>query len=150
MAFSIRTWRRFEFKDSAGVMHTGGSSFTDQPKTQTMAGGESYDRTFSVTSSSIQLLFDVANSDLSTFEFMYIESDQDGMVEFITDDNASSGELYQPHEIKAGKPYMIDSDSALSGSGSAKLFNGAADVIEAVRYKNTTSTTANVRCVAAR
>ena len=83
------------------------------------------------------------NEALSNFDFLYIESDQSIIVEFTTDYGNQVGDELYAIEVQASRPLMLCCDDAFAAYTS--ISSNTEDVIDRVRIRNVSGSTANVR-----
>ncbi len=140
----LKVWQRFEIVDLLGVKHVGGSSVT--PQTVSVVG--TIKDEVKVVGAAVTWDFWVTGTEepLTDFDFLFIESDLDGvMVELTTDKGAEVGKVVSTVELKAGKPLMLNSDGSWANY-TVDFAAGTLDVIDQIRIHNPAGN-ANVRAV---
>lgn len=84
---------------------------------------------------------------LTSFKFLWIESDLDGVqLELTCDANAGIGRVQMVVYLNADKPFVLCSNASIANY-TANFGGGTVDVIDTIRVKNPTGTlaSANVR-----
>ncbi len=152
---TLKTRISFELKIGNHVWK-GGDATTDLSTTVT---GEVHDIKLAITNSSgddynAEIAWATTEGGVDTFDFIYIESDQDVLVEFQTTDGDFHCAVIQ---VLAGMPVFLNSDLLVVEDDTAfEVVNGtqttAATVIDTITVQNnttgaTTANTANVRIV---
>ena len=121
-----------------------------------LGDGEISDQTFKVgTTSAVKIWDKTENEALGNFDFLWLESDFDVLVQFTTD--AGTTDAYDVKELKGsgtanemGPALVLGSDDTLLLDGSIDTFDGTADTIDEIWVYNESSTnTARVRRVVA-
>lgn len=143
MALTIQTWTRFETTDPQNVIRSGGRQSSEASRQVTTSDNAIHDQTVTVGASSIAKLFDVAE-DLADFEFLFVESSQDGLLQLANNSAANFFVL----GVKANVPFLLPSSTGQYG-GAVGAFDGTTDALERVYFKNTGSVSATVRIFAA-
>jgi len=87
-----------------------------------------------------------ANEPLADFDFLYIKADQDLLVEFTCDVGADIGVVVFARKVLANEPVMILHDDAMANY-TAAFATGTADVIDRIRVRNVSGSTAVVDVV---
>ena len=102
----------------------------------------------SLATATTALVWDGTATDepLSNFDFLYIKSDQDLLVEFTCDKGAEVGTVVFARKVLASEPMMILHDDAMANY-TAAFATGTADVIDRIRVRNTSGSTAVVDVV---
>lgn len=97
-----------------------------------------------VAVSSSEDIWDVSNSNLSDFDFLWIAADFDCSLELIVDDNGSVGEVAFTVDLvgtgragEFGMPFILASDASRANNTAG--FAGTIDVIERISAKNLSS-----------
>jgi len=147
MALTVDTICRFKVQNANGAIHSGGKNPEELPIRVSGATETVFDRTFSVATTAIQKIFD-ATVDLSDFDYLFIVPEAAGFIELVVDDQAAVGELYLSVPTIANFPFILPGNGSLAGDGSVALFDGTADFIETIRWKNTSAATAKIRIFA--
>lgn len=137
---------------SFGELQAGGKVYRwgvpNQPTKHTVTADNVRDAQFDVAGSgsgSPVVLLWTALVDLpASFKLLVLESDQDVVVEFVTDDGGEVGEEVYTVTVSAGLPLILGSDQSYANH-SVNFAGGTLDVIEAIRAKNLGATDANVR-----
>ncbi len=153
MAASIQLYQYFVLTiDGLPIM---GGSLT-QPKSIALADGEIADQTFKVAPTTAVKVWDkTENEAMGNFDFLWLESDLDVLVQFVTD--AGTTDAYDVKELKGsdkagemGPALVLGSDDTQLLDGSIDTFDGTADTIDEIWVYNEDDTdTARVRRVVA-
>jgi hypothetical protein len=126
-----------------------------QARTVTIADDEITDQTFKIAAATAVKIFDAAeNESLSNFDFLWIESDLDVLVQFTT--SAGVSDAFDVKELKGsgtagemGPALVLGSDDTLLG-GTVDLFTGTANTVGEIWVRNESATNvARVRLVVA-
>jgi len=111
-----------------------------------------YERVFSVAPTTAVKIFDIAEY-LPDFDFLWIETDLDVLVQFATN---SSAEYFVKKLLGSGTansygvPFTLGADDTQRQDGTINLFDGTADTIEQIYACNESATdTARVHIFAA-
>lgn len=120
-------------------------------KSITIADNEVFDQTFKVgTSSAVKVWDKTENEALGNFDFLWLESDLNLLVQFTTD--AGTTDAYDVKELKGsgtagtmGPALVLGSDDTQLLDGTIDTFDGTADTIDEIWVYNE-STTATARC----
>ena len=104
--------------------------------------GQNFCQRVTVAQNTTVNLLDVTQ-DLADFDFLFVVSDQDVMLELVTDDDDGVGEEAYTVELKAGIPFLLASDTSYANY-TVNFGGGTLDVITTVRARNLGATTANV------
>jgi len=125
-------------------------------KSITIADDEVHDATHKIAPETAVKLFDASEMEtLGNFDFLYLESDLDVLIQYTTGVGVS--DLYLVTELKGsgtagemGVGRVLNSDLAHLADGSVDSFDGTESVIgEVWAYNESTENTARVRIVAA-
>lgn len=124
-------------------------------RTVAITDNEIYDQTFKIAATGIVKIWDKAeNEALGDFDFLWIESDFDVMLQFTTD--AGTSDAYDMKELKGSGEAGVMGPALVLGSddtqvlGTIDTFAGAADTIDEIWVKNeSASNTARLRIVVA-
>lgn len=117
---------------------------------------EIYDQTFKIPPSTPVKIWDkTENEALGNFDFLWIESDRDVLLQFTTD--AGTTDAYDLKELKGsgeagtmGPALVLGSDDTQLQDGSIDAFDGTADTIDEIfAYNESASDTARLRIVVA-
>ena len=81
---------------------------------------------------------------ITDFDFLWIESDTNVILELTTDKDADVGTVVSTIEISANKPLVMTSDASYA-LHTADFATGTIDVIDQLRIRNATAGTAKVR-----
>lgn len=87
-----------------------------------------------------------AEEPLTDFDFLFVESDQNVFLELTVDQNNGTGREEIAIEIQANRPFMLCSDDA-KANYTTDFAAGSDDVIDMVRIRNESGSTAAVRVV---
>ncbi len=135
-----------------GVTRQGGS--LTQPKSITLGDAEIADQAFSVAAETAVKVWDkTENEALGDFDFLWLETDLDVLVQFVTD--AGATDAYDVKELKGsgtagkmGPALILGSDATQLLDGTIDTFDGTEDTIDEVWvYNEDSSATARVRRV---
>ena len=122
----------------------------------TLGDDEISDQTFKVAAETAIKVWDkTENESLGNFDFLWMETDLDVLVQFTTD--AGTSDAYDVKKLKgsgtAGQPgpaLVLGSDDTQILDGSIDTFDGTADTIDEIWvYNESSSDTARVRVVVA-
>ena len=110
---NVNLYTKFDYTDSAGNVYSDGSLTT--PKTITAATGHIFDRTYVIANPSA--ITEILNNDLiSSFDFLWIESDQFGEIQLVCNeggtlsgDNIENGWVVK---LNAGIPFVLHNDDS--------------------------------------
>lgn len=125
-----------------------------QARSITLGDGEVFDQTFKVAPETAVKVWDkTENESLGNFDFLWLESDLDVLVQFTSD--AGTSDAYDVKELKgsgtSGQPgpaMVLGSDATRLLDGSIDTFDGTADTIDEIWvYNADDSDTARVRVV---
>lgn len=78
------------------------------------------------------------------FDYLWIETDQDVELELTCDFSGNVGTVVFAFSVKSGRPFDLLSDDAWANY-TANFASGTLDVIDRIRIKNTSGSTANIR-----
>jgi hypothetical protein len=132
-----------------------GGSLTE-PKSITLTDNEIADQTFKVAPATAVKIWDkTENESMGNFDFLWLETDLDVLVQFTTD--AGTSDAYDVKELKGsgtagtmGPAMVLGSDDTQILDGSIDVFDGTADTIDEIWVYNEDDTdTARVRLVVA-
>lgn len=113
------------------------------PVSVTVGTGESDIRRDVVAQNTTKTLVDVTAGPLTDFDFLAIKSDQDVILEMVTDDDGSTGERAYTVKLLAGNLFVLTSDVSYANY-TVNFGGGTLDKITTVRVRNLGSTSANV------
>jgi hypothetical protein len=122
----------------------------------TIADNEIIDQTFKVAAATAVKIWDkTENEAMGNFDFLWLETDLDVLVQFTTD--AGTSDAYDVKKLKgsgtagvAGPALVLGSDDTQLLDGSIDTFDGTADTIDEIWVRNESATaTARVRMIAA-
>lgn len=132
---------QFTVTDESGNTHRG-----SRETTKTVDGIVS-DETFSVAASTTVTLYDSTVDSVSAFDFLHVESDEDVMLELITDQNNGVGkEVFTVTVTGGGEPFVLDSNVSYANY-TTNFAGGTLDVIDKILCRNLGTETATVRRV---
>ena len=153
MAASVQIYQYFVLTIN-GLTIKGGS--LTEPKSIALGDSEIADQMFSVAATSAVKVWDkTENEAMGDFDFLWLESDLDVLVQFTTD--AGTTDAYDVKELKGsgtagemGPALVLGSDDTQLLDGSIDTFDGTADTIDEIWVYNEDATdTARVRIVVA-
>lgn len=81
---------------------------------------------------------------ITDFDFCWVLSDQAVLVEFTADKGGENGTVVSTHEAQAGVPLMLTSDDCMANH-TADFATGTADVIDRIRIRNVSGSTATIQ-----
>ena len=84
---NVNLYLKFDYTDADGNVYSDGSTTT--AKTISIDGGEIFDRTYSVTTGTLSTL--LTDDLISDFDFLWIESDQAGEIQFVCNEGGVIG-----------------------------------------------------------
>lgn len=146
MSVSVRVWQCFEVVSADRVI-SGGSLVTPALVTAEAVGAAAIDRTIvAAASGGTGTLLD-NSTDLAAFAFLFIVSDQDVVLEIVTDANAGVGRVASTVTLKAHVAFVLGSNVAYANY-TVSFGGGTLDTIDTLKVKNNGSAAANVRLVA--
>lgn len=139
-----------------GELQVGGKVYKwgapSQPTKHAVTGDNARDALFDVagsgSSSPVVLLWSAAVDLPASFKFLVVESDQEVVVEFITDDGNDVGEEIFTVTVSPGLPLILGSDQSYANYV-VNFGGGTLDVIETIRCKNLGAADAKVRLLIA-
>jgi hypothetical protein len=102
----------------------------------------------SLATSTTAVVWDGTDTDesLADFDFFYLKSDQDLLVEFMCDKGGQVGTVVFARKVLANEPLMLLHDDAMANY-TAAFATGTADVIDKISVRNTSGVTAVVDVV---
>ena len=117
----------------------------DSPKTITV-DGDIFDATRSLATGTTWDVLDLTGSEnaLSDFDFLGVESDQNVFLELTADEGGEVGTVVFAIEIQANVPFLLPSDDCKSNY-TADFATGSDDVVDRLRVRNESGSTADVR-----
>lgn len=134
---------RYEFS----VTDAHGNTHRARVESRTTVDGRVSDEDFSVAASTTVTLYDATVDSVSAFDFLWIESDEDVVLEFITDQNNGVGkEVYTVTLIGGGEPFLLGSNVSYANY-TTNFAGGTLDVIDKILCRNLGTDTATVRRV---
>lgn len=139
---TLKRWLYWEL-DLPSIKHFGGSRSSP---TEVTVDGYVIEHKFSLAATTTKSIWNGTSDELTNFEYLYIESDQDVRIELTVDVGNEVGDELWAKIIKANQPFDIMEDDALAVY-TANFATGTADVIDRLRIRNAGSTAANVRIV---
>lgn len=153
MAASVQLIQYFVITSSGQTIKGGSLS---EPKSIALADGEVIDRNFKVAAEGIVKIFDVVEDEaLGDFDFLWIETDRDVLVQFTT--AAADTDAYDVKTLAGsgtagvmGPALVLGSNVGMETDGTIDAFDGGSDYVEEVWVKNESTTeVARVRLVVA-
>jgi hypothetical protein len=159
---NVNLYLKFDYTDASGNVYSDGS--VSAAKTINIDTGEIFDRTYSIASATITEV--LSDDKITDFDFLWIESDQAGEVQFVCNeggtlggDNIENGFVVT---LSAGIPFVLSNDDSRNMGNMDGTFNEsnhqseidnwethwAADTIDRVEWYHTTGTAAKVRVFA--
>lgn len=109
--------------------------------------GRASDETFSVAASTTVTLYDATVDAVSDFDFLWIESDEDVVLELITDQNNGVGKQSYTITVVGGGPPEILGSNVSYANYTTNFGGGTLDVIDKILCRNLGTDTATVRRV---
>ena len=138
---TLKVWKAFEMDLATDVIRGGSRS---APK-EIEVTGLKFDKEFTLATSTTLDLWTSADA-VTNFDYLWLESDQDIYVEWTCDRGAEVGLVVFGDIIEANHPWDRFYDDALA-LYTANFATGTADVIDRIRLRNVSGTTANIRAV---
>lgn len=114
-----------------------------QPTRHSVTGDNVRDSVVAVANAATALLWTALVDIPSSFNLLVLESDQDVVVEFVTDDGNDVGEEAYTVTLKAGWPLTLGADGSYANY-TVNFGGGTLDVIETIRCENNSGSDANV------
>lgn len=140
---TLRVWQCYEL-DVDGERIVGGSR--SAPVEITVDGKrKEYYRSLATSTTVTVWAGTDTNEPISNFDFMYVESDQNVILELTTDVGNEVGDEKYAIEVQANRPFTLCSDDAFAGYTS--ISSNTEDVIDTVKIRNASGSTANVRVI---
>jgi hypothetical protein len=134
----------FQFPTPSGAIVSGGSRTSPESIT---VDGVCKDATKSLTTATTwDVWITGADESLTSFDFLYVEADQNVFLELTVDKGNEVGREEIAIEIQSGIPFALPTDDAYA-LYTADFGAGTEDVIDSVRVRNVSGSTANVRVV---
>ena len=128
--------------DLDGSTVQGGS--LSQAKTVTLGDGELADETFKIAPETAVKIWDKSES-LGDFDFLWLESDLDVLLQFTTD--CGTSDAYDVKELKGsgtagvmGPALILGSDATQLLDGTIDTFDGTADTVDEIHAYNADTT----------
>jgi hypothetical protein len=142
-SISVKLVSHFEVAVN-NVVIRGGSV---NPVSVTCAGGSVHDQTVDLATATTTTLFNTTE-DLADFDFLFITSTQDIYLELTTDLDASVGDEVYTVPVTANVPFVLARDDSYANY-TVNFGGGTLDVIQRIRARNVSGSTATIRIVAA-
>jgi len=151
MSVTIQVYQYFTMNVDGRAV-TGGS--LSYPRSVTLGDGEVIDRTFRVPATTAIKVWDKTEDEaLGNFDFLWIESDFNLLVQFTTD--AGTSDAYDVKELLGsgeagtmGPALVLGSDDTQLLDGTIDTFDGTADTVDEVWvFNESASDTARVRII---
>lgn len=137
----LRVWKAFALELPAYTVEGGSRS----APIEITVGGQVIDKRFTLATATTLDLWTSADA-VTNFEYVFIESDQDIYVEWTCDRGGEVGTVVFADEIKAYTPWDRLYDDAIA-LHTANFATGTEDVVDRIRLRNVSGTTANGRFV---
>jgi hypothetical protein len=102
------------------------------------------DREFSIAQNTTKTLWDATASPCTDFDFLWIESDVEVLLELITDQNNGTGKQSYTATVTPGVPFILASDQSYANY-TTNFAAGTLDVIDKILCRNLEEDTATVR-----
>jgi hypothetical protein len=121
-----------------GELNIGGRVYkfgSQHPQEFTVTGDNVMDRQVDVAASATVLVWSAAIDLPASFAWLILTSDQDLVLEFITDDDDSIGEEIYTVTLAANAPLILASDASYANY-TVNFGAGTLDLIESIRAKN--------------
>lgn len=134
---------RFEFS----VTDTLGNTHRARVDPRVTVDGRASDQTFTVAASTTVTLYDATADACADFDFLWIESDKDVMLELITDQNDGVGKRSATVEVVGGGPPVIRGSDDSYANYTTNFGGGTLDVVDKILCRNLGTETATVRRV---
>lgn len=139
---TLNVWQKIAIDTADGTRHEFGD--LSAPVKYSVTDALIYRRVYEVADDATQLIFSVSNSDLASFAFLGVKSNQDNVfLEMVTDDGNEVGEESYTIELKKDciQPLFSDDSYALHTVAFAA---GTADSIETLRVENKSGSVARI------
>jgi hypothetical protein len=144
MAITMRIKTLVEVVDNTGLLiRPIGQALNDAAIEISAATGAIYHQSHSVAASGIIKLWDLAD-DTADFDALVVKADQVGQLQYV---NKAAANFFTIETI-AGLVTVLGGDASLDSTGTVGAFDGSADNIERVYWKNTSSSTAIIEILA--
>ena len=161
---NVNIYAKFDYTDADGNVYSDGSLTT--AKTISIgSNGEIFDRTYRISSGTLTEV--LSDSLLSTFDFLWIESDQQAEIQLVCNQGGETGaggglENGWVVKLNAGLPFVLHNDDSRNQGTSASNIdtwetNWVASTastthgnIDRIEFYHQTGTSANVRVFAVR
>ena len=162
---NVNIYAKFDYTDADGNVYSDGSLTT--AKTISIgSNGEIFDRTYRISSGTLTEV--LSDSLLTSFDFLWIESDQQAEIQLVCNeggdlsgDNIENGWVVK---LNAGLPFVLHNDDSRNMGNMNGTFNESnhhseidtwetnwtADTIDRIEFYHQTGTSANVRVFAVR
>lgn len=141
MATTLRVWKAFQMETADGETKGGSKS----APIELSVAGQKIDKEFSLATSTTLDLWTSADT-ATDFDYVWIEADQDLRVEWTCDRGAEVGTVVFADLIEADTPWDRLYDDALANY-TANFATGTADVVDRIRLRNVSGSTAYGRFV---
>lgn len=106
------------------------------------------DRSFPIAQNTTKTLWDATTSPCADFDFLWIETDVEVIIELITDQNAGVGKEVYTTTLYPGVPFVLANDQSYANY-TTNFAGGTLDVIDKILCRNLEEDTATVRIVVA-
>tara|TARA_B100001059_G_scaffold154097_1_gene153785 strand:+ start:340 stop:804 length:465 start_codon:yes stop_codon:yes gene_type:complete len=147
---NVNIYAKFDYTDADGNVYSDGSLTT--AKTISITNGEIFDRTYRIESTTLTEI--LSDSTLSSFDFLWIESDQLAEIQLVCSQGNSAPNLVNAWVVKlnAGLPFVLHNDDSRNQGNTGALASWestwTADTIDAIEFYHQTGTPATVRVFA--
>jgi hypothetical protein len=157
---NVNLYTKFDYTDASGNVYSDGSLTT--PKTITAATGHIFDRTYVIGDPSE--ITEILNNDLiSSFDFLWIESDQFGEIQLVCNEGGTAGAANLANawvvKLSANTPFVLHNDDSRNRANvtlasdyiteqDAWVANWTADTIDRIQFYSAVSTETKVRVFA--
>ena len=110
------------------------------------------ERDYSIADATTQNAWDplaVDNEVVSDFDLLIVRSDQTVHLEEVVDDGGEVGKVVFSQPIVKDLPFMLGADDSYANPGADDAFSGTLDLIERLRIRNDSGSTAAVKIILA-
>lgn len=138
---TLNVWQAYELTDN-GVQIVGGSRAAS--KQITVAGQRKEAEKSLATATTWDVWTTGSSEPLTDFDFLWVESDKNVLLELTVDQNNGVGTVVFAIEVQANVPFLLCADDAMANY-TANFATGTEDVIDKIRIRNVSGQTAIVR-----
>lgn len=110
---------------------------------QVTVGGQYHHRNITLATATTATIYDATTDSPSSFDFIVILSDQDVFLETVVDQNGGVGTEQLAYKLRANLPFILPYDDA-KANYTINFAAGTNDVIDLIRIRNESGSTANI------